>query len=102
MIRLLIILIIFVSGYGSLFYFFNNAGNLSLVLGMWQLSIPIVQFLFVFITFLVLLILFSYAFTKLFIYPRAAYMRYKLSNDCLLYTSPSPRDATLSRMPSSA
>ena len=23
-------------------------------------------------------------------------------NDCLLYTSPSPRDATLSRMPSSA
>ena len=69
MIRLLIILIIFVSGYGSLFYFFNNAGNLSLVLGMWQLSIPIVQFLFVFITFLVLLILFSYAFTKLFIYP---------------------------------
>ena len=26
----------------------------------------------------------------------------KLSIDCLLYTSPSPRDATLSRMPSSA
>ena len=25
-----------------------------------------------------------------------------LENDCLLYTSPSPRDATLSRMPSSA
>ena len=26
----------------------------------------------------------------------------KLANRCLLYTSPSPRDATLSRMPSSA
>ena len=26
----------------------------------------------------------------------------KLSKSCLLYTSPSPRDATLSRMPSSA
>ena len=26
----------------------------------------------------------------------------KLPKDCLLYTSPSPRDATLSRMPSSA
>ena len=26
----------------------------------------------------------------------------ELINDCLLYTSPSPRDATLSRMPSSA
>ena len=26
----------------------------------------------------------------------------KENNDCLLYTSPSPRDATLSRMPSSA
>ena len=26
----------------------------------------------------------------------------KISNVCLLYTSPSPRDATLSRMPSSA
>ena len=26
----------------------------------------------------------------------------QLANDCLLYTSPSPRDATLSRMPSSA
>ena len=25
-----------------------------------------------------------------------------LAEDCLLYTSPSPRDATLSRMPSSA
>ena len=81
MIRLLVILIIFVAGYGSLFYIFNNAGNLSIVLGLWQFSIPIVQFLFVFITFIILLILFSYAFTKLFIYPRAAYMRYKLSNE---------------------
>ncbi len=81
MIRLLIILIIFISGYGVLFYLFNNAGNLSLVLGIWQLSIPIVQLLFVLITFLILLILFSYAFTKLFIYPRAAYMRYKSSNE---------------------
>ena len=27
---------------------------------------------------------------------------FALDNDCLLYTSPSPRDATLSRMPSSA
>ena len=26
----------------------------------------------------------------------------KTTNPCLLYTSPSPRDATLSRMPSSA
>ena len=26
----------------------------------------------------------------------------KMYDDCLLYTSPSPRDATLSRMPSSA
>ena len=25
-----------------------------------------------------------------------------INKDCLLYTSPSPRDATLSRMPSSA
>ena len=28
--------------------------------------------------------------------------RYEQAKDCLLYTSPSPRDATLSRMPSSA
>ena len=28
--------------------------------------------------------------------------RFKLINDCLLYTSPSPRDLTASRMPSSA
>ena len=27
---------------------------------------------------------------------------YEMIQDCLLYTSPSPRDATLSRMPSSA
>ena len=27
---------------------------------------------------------------------------FALCSDCLLYTSPSPRDATLSRMPSSA
>ena len=30
-----------------------------------------------------------------------SYTKYK-GNSCLLYTSPSPRDATLSRMPSSA
>ena len=30
------------------------------------------------------------------------YNNERLSNNCLLYTSPSPRDATLSRMPSSA
>ena len=28
--------------------------------------------------------------------------KHRVLNDCLLYTSPSPRDATLSRMPSSA
>ena len=32
----------------------------------------------------------------------SAELRYAMVNDCLLYTSPSPRDATLSRMPSSA
>ena len=32
----------------------------------------------------------------------AAMARLAASNVCLLYTSPSPRDATLSRMPSSA
>ena len=32
----------------------------------------------------------------------AYYEKYKKWCDCLLYTSPSPRDATLSRMPSSA
>ena len=31
-----------------------------------------------------------------------AEMRFVSANTCLLYTSPSPRDATLSRMPSSA
>ena len=30
------------------------------------------------------------------------YIQYSARNACLLYTSPSPRDATLSRMPSSA
>ena len=29
-------------------------------------------------------------------------LRLKIDKVCLLYTSPSPRDATLSRMPSSA
>ena len=33
------------------------------------------------------------------IFPQSLYQRY---GSCLLYTSPSPRDATLSRMPSSA
>ena len=31
-----------------------------------------------------------------------AFSKGKMSENCLLYTSPSPRDATLSRMPSSA
>mgnify|MGYP003306192354 CR=1 FL=1 len=33
---------------------------------------------------------------------RAEYDKIVLGLGCLLYTSPSPRDATLSRMPSSA
>ena len=32
----------------------------------------------------------------------AQYIELTLINDCLLYTSPSPRDTLLSRMPSSA
>ena len=34
--------------------------------------------------------------------PRLQAMRIRLFNSCLLYTSPSPRDGLLSRMPSSA
>ena len=34
--------------------------------------------------------------------PLAGYKRIKSSNGCLLYTSPSPRDLSTSRMPSSA
>ena len=33
---------------------------------------------------------------------KAAYEKNEGANDCLLYTSPSPRDRTRSRMPSSA
>ena len=36
------------------------------------------------------------------VYPNQLYSKETLYNNCLLYTSPSPRDATLSRMPSSA
>ena len=64
--------------------------------------------------------LFIYAFSKkdpvimlgqgtgILIYSRNLYLIYKkrqqdaLNKDCLLYTSPSPRDGLLSRMPSSA
>ena len=35
-------------------------------------------------------------------HPDGTVVRVEPSEDCLLYTSPSPRDATLSRMPSSA
>ena len=38
-------------------------------------------------------------FRQIFIYFRQIFPE---NRDCLLYTSPSPRDATLSRMPSSA
>ena len=34
--------------------------------------------------------------------PVSRYLAFRVFSDCLLYTSPSPRDATLSRMPSSA
>ena len=35
-------------------------------------------------------------------YPTAEILEELVSKDCLLYTSPSPRDEALSRMPSSA
>ena len=43
-------------------------------------------------------------FTAFYFDPRykPAFTQKRLSEACLLYTSPSPRDATLSRMPSSA
>ena len=41
-------------------------------------------------------------YTKLKTYVGAALTEYTGLSTCLLYTSPSPRDATLSRMPSSA
>ena len=39
---------------------------------------------------------------NLSVYPSNSVLSMMLDNSCLLYTSPSPRDATLSRMPSSA
>ena len=39
---------------------------------------------------------------KVYISARKAPALAEKAKDCLLYTSPSPRDATLSRMPSSA
>ena len=41
-------------------------------------------------------------YEKEFIRKTAADMKMEMNSFCLLYTSPSPRDATLSRMPSSA
>ena len=38
-------------------------------------------------------------YARNFLLPQGKALR---ANNCLLYTSPSPRDATLSRMPSSA
>ena len=44
-----------------------------------------------------------YGISQVVVYPTASfYEDLKRCTSCLLYTSPSPRDATLSRMPSSA
>ena len=53
-----------------------------------------------FSTFIVLMMINAFAVSELFGMPRS--MGVKMLGACLLYTSPSPRDATLSRMPSSA
>ena len=53
-------------------------------------------------TFEKLAILFSAAEQVLDCETETIVLRLLLANGCLLYTSPSPRDATLSRMPSSA
>ena len=44
----------------------------------------------------------SISTTQTIDHPATANLAYTQYGDCLLYTSPSPRDATLSRMPSSA
>jgi len=41
-------------------------------------------------------------FSYIFAFPALVILRYKYPNACLLYTSPSPRDLSTSRMPSSA
>ena len=43
-----------------------------------------------------------YSLNGLVFYSHYQFMLVAVYGDCLLYTSPSPRDATLSRMPSSA
>ena len=50
---------------------------------------------------LALLTLVLMALLSLLLYPKPT-TNVQLTTACLLYTSPSPRDATLSRMPSSA
>ena len=45
---------------------------------------------------------FGYAHSRWFLVKYKGYEEPEWSRDCLLYTSPSPRDGLLSRMPSSA
>ena len=70
----------------------------------WKLTVTPVPLLFLLLSALVLVpsypyyVTFFYNALGIFLMLQAA----RENRDCLLYTSPSPRDATLSRMPSSA
>ena len=83
----------------STFFYFAKRSELIVArasgVSIWHLLIPGIS--------LILIIGF---FTVILIQPLVATSSYKFkeleAKTCLLYTSPSPRDATLSRMPSSA
>eukprot|EP01016_Furgasonia_blochmanni_P052992 TRINITY_DN850_c0_g1_i6.p2 TRINITY_DN850_c0_g1~~TRINITY_DN850_c0_g1_i6.p2 ORF type:complete len:105 (-),score=9.19 TRINITY_DN850_c0_g1_i6:61-375(-) len=48
------------------------------------------------------LVLFEFLYVQMYLLIRQNIILFLLSHVCLLYTSPSPRDGLLSRMPSSA
>ena len=72
------------------------------------MGLPLIEFAFMLVVDLLFLVALFLLMLPLGIWRQAAFAVMKrnfigyFSNPCLLYTSPSPRDGLLSRMPSSA
>lgn len=81
MMRFLLIVLLLLIGYASLFYIFNGQEDLAIVLGLWQLEIPMVQAIIIILSILLVITFFIYLIFKIIVYPRSFYSKYKTSRE---------------------
>ncbi len=81
MMKYVLTVLFLMTGYAGLFYLFNGHEDLAIVIGVWQLEIPMVQAIIIILSALLLITFIIYLIFKIIIYPRSFYSKYKISRE---------------------